>query len=488
MPDLRSSRQLRSRQIVALKNCLNVRSLGTFFSKANADRGKERYRRASLTASASIFSQALGVLISIVSVPLTVRYLGQERYGVWLTISSLMTWMTMTDFGLTGNALINLMSEAHGTDNRVLARQYASSTFWTLIAIMLSLGTLFTVTFAWIPWRTVFRVSAATSTEELRVACALAIGIFLLTFPLNMLNSLYNAYQDGFVSNIWTIGGNLLALVSLIAVTQFKGGLPHLVFALSGTRVLVGLANGYYVFFRRYRWLAPRLSAVSWAHIKRLLKLSSKYMVAQVSALGMSQSQPMIITQFLGPAYVPIFVVAYRLITIPQSLVFIATAPLLSAYGEARARGDWKWIKGALRNSTLISAVGGAVLVIALAVAAKPIIRIWAGPATVPDTALVVWLSIFTVIGVALNPAAQMLWGLERVGVPALGLAVCAIATIKLSMVLAKSLGLTGIALAMTVSFFLCFLIQAYEVWRALREVSSASREAEACAAETLSV
>jgi hypothetical protein len=146
MPDLRSLRQLPSRETVeALKNCLNVRSLRAFFSKANADRGKERYRRASLTASASIFSQALGVLISIVSVPLTVRYLGQERYGVWLTISSLMTWMTMTDFGLTGNALINLMSEAHGTDNRVLARQYASSTFWTLIAITLSLGTLFTV-------------------------------------------------------------------------------------------------------------------------------------------------------------------------------------------------------------------------------------------------------------------------------------------------------------------------------------------------------
>ena len=37
--------------------------------------------------------------------------------------------------------------------------------------------------------------------------------------------------------------------------------------------------------------------AVSWAHIRRLLKLSSKYMVAQVSALGISQSQPMIITQ-----------------------------------------------------------------------------------------------------------------------------------------------------------------------------------------------
>ena len=111
MPDFQSPSQACSEEAAAApKSVLNLRWASAFFSKAHADRGKERYRRASLTASASILSQALAVLISIVSVPLTVHYLGQERYGVWLTISSLMTWMTMTDFGLTGNALINLIS------------------------------------------------------------------------------------------------------------------------------------------------------------------------------------------------------------------------------------------------------------------------------------------------------------------------------------------------------------------------------------------
>jgi O-antigen/teichoic acid export membrane protein len=470
------------------RKVLDIRWVTSFFSKANADRGKERYRRASLTASASIISQVLGVLISIISVPLTVHYLGQERYGVWLTISSLMTWMTMTDFGLTGNALINLISEAHGTDNRVLARQYASSTFWTLIAITVTIGTVLAATFNWIPWRSVFRVSAATSTQELRIACAIALGIFLINLPLNMLNSLYNAYQDGFVANVWTIGANALALASLIAVTQFRGGLPHLVFALSGTRVLVALANGYYLFFRRYRWLAPRISSVSWAHIKRLLKLSSKYMVAQVSALGISQSQPMIITQILGPAYVPIFVVAHRLITIPQNLVYIATLPLLSAYGEARARADWKWIKGAVKNSTLMALGIGTVLLLILSIGAKPIIMHWAGAAAVPDTALVIWLAIYTLLGIAVNPSAQMLWGLERVGVPALGLALCAVATVKLSLMFGKWWGLSGITMAMTVSLLIYCSISAYEVRRALSQLSPEFPHPEPCAAETLSI
>ena len=72
-----------------------------------------------------------------------------------------------------------------------------------------------------------------------------------------MVNSVYSAYHDGFVSNVWGIAGNALALVSLVVVTQFQGGLPLLVIALSGTRMAVAMGSGWYAFFRRYPWLAP---------------------------------------------------------------------------------------------------------------------------------------------------------------------------------------------------------------------------------------
>jgi O-antigen/teichoic acid export membrane protein len=470
-----------------LRKYSNPRLLGSFFSKRHSDRGQERYRRASLAASASVLGLGLNLIINFVSVPLTIHYLGPERYGVWLTLSSLMMWMTMTDFGLTGNALINLISEANGRDDRDLARQYASSTFWTLITIVAGLGVLFAAAFTRIPWRAVFRVSDVTSSHELQTACALAVLLFLVTIPLNMLNSLYNAYQDGFVSNLWNMAGNLAALVALIAVTRFRGGLPQLVFAMSGTRVLTGLVNAYYLFFRRYPWLAPSPLAIRWAHIKRMLRLSSKYMLAQISALGIGQSQPMIITQVLGPAYVPIFVVANRLFNIPTNIVFIGTVPLISAYGEAKARADWKWIKGAVRNSTIIGVAVASVIMIGLAVESRPIIQFWAGAAVVPSPALVLWFCLYNVLQVALTPASQMLWGLERVGVQAFGLALCAVATITLSLLLGKLLGLTGVAAAMTFGYAICCAIQSWEVRRALRDVRLDWVRAEACAPVTTS-
>jgi O-antigen/teichoic acid export membrane protein len=456
-----------------LKAFLSVRALSSFLTKKSSDRGRERYRRASVTASTSFLSKALTIVISFVSVPLTANYLGPERYGIWLTISSLLTWMALTDFGLAGNALVNVIAEAHGNDNRKLAREYAASAFWALTAISLSIGAIFLISFHWISWRAVFRASENMSIPELHQACALTLAMFVLTLPLNMLNSIYNAYQDGFVWNVWTIVSNALALASLIAVTHFRGGLPILILAVSGTRVLVGLANGYYLFFRRYRWLMPIMSAVKWNCTKRLLNLGGKYMVTQLAALGIYQSQPMIITQVLGPSHVMVFVIAQRIITLPAELVYMATAPFISAYSEAKARGDWKWISGAFRHSTFASIGFGVTAVAVIAFAAKPVIRIWAGPAAVPDSTLILWLSVYTLVGVSAMAAGQMLCGLERVGVWALSLTLCALGTIGLGILFGEWWGLSGVALAMAAAKLFTFLpIQTFVIHRILRTFS----------------
>ena len=252
---------------------LNAGVLKSFLTKTNLDRGIERYRRAGITASTSFLAKALTILIGFVSVPLTVHYLGAERYGVWLTISSLLTWLALTDFGIAGNALINVIAEADGRDDRQAAREYAASAFWALFAVSAAMGLVLAFTFRWIPWRAIFRVSMDVSTRELHLACALTLLVFALSLPLNMLNSIYSAYQDGFMSNMWSMSGNVLALVGLIVVSQFRGGLPALIVATFATRALVSIVNAVYLFTFRYRWLRPAPSAVRWARLSRLLKL-----------------------------------------------------------------------------------------------------------------------------------------------------------------------------------------------------------------------
>jgi O-antigen/teichoic acid export membrane protein len=309
------------------------------------------------------------------------------------------------------------------------------------------------------------------STQELHQACALTLGLFVLGLPLNMLYSIYSAYQDGFVWNVWTSASNAFALVTLIVVTQFRGGLPLLIIALSGTRMAVLLASSGYAFFFRYPWLFPTPHAVRWARIKRLVSLGGKYMVTQLASLSISQSQPIIITQLLGPEQVTIFVVACKIITLPVDLAYMATVPFISAFAEAKARGDWNWIKRAYNNSVIASVALGIPVIAILGLAAKSLIRVWASPAAVPDWPLVLWLSIFTLIGVVLMSAGQLLSGLERLGPLALSVALCALGVVGLGILFVPWWGLSGMALAMAVSkLFTFWPIQVYKVRGILRD------------------
>ena len=93
MGDLNTPELASPSRFALLKRYLSVQKLKAVFTQSHANRGLERYRRAGITASSSFIARALNILISFLSVPLTVHYLGAERYGVWLTISSLITWM-----------------------------------------------------------------------------------------------------------------------------------------------------------------------------------------------------------------------------------------------------------------------------------------------------------------------------------------------------------------------------------------------------------
>jgi O-antigen/teichoic acid export membrane protein len=456
------------RQLSAvLKACFRPITRGALLFRRSTDHGRERYRRVGLTASSSYIARAITIVIGFLAVPLTVHYLGAERYGVWLTMSSLLVWMSVTDFGLAGYALVNVLSEAFGEDDRESACSYTASAFWAMAAIAVVIGVAIAVGFRFIPWPAIFHVSNTISIKELRLACALVLGFFLLNLPLNFVRSIFYAHQDGYLANIWGTVGGLASLLSLITVTHFGGGLPALVITMSGVPTLVVLASAYYLFVHRYPWVVPTPSAVRWACIRRLLKLGGKYTIMQLASLGIYQSQAIIITQTLGPSKVVVFVVTYKLVALPVDLAHMGTLPFMSAFGEAKARRDWRWIRAAFTKATLASVALGIPLAAVLAAVARPAILVWAGPSAVPDWHLVLWLFLYTAVGIAFVMPWQLQAGIERLEPLAVSLVLCSLGCVGLGIFFAPLWGLSGVAFAMALSTMITLWpIQAREVRR----------------------
>lgn len=49
----------------------------------------------------SIFIKGISMVVSFMLVPLTIGYVSSELYGVWLTISSVLAWLSFLDVGFS---------------------------------------------------------------------------------------------------------------------------------------------------------------------------------------------------------------------------------------------------------------------------------------------------------------------------------------------------------------------------------------------------
>jgi len=126
----------------------------------------ERYRRVGLTALTSLSAKGITALTMLVSVPLTVDYLGVERYGMWMAISSLITVLSFADLGI-GNGLVNSLAEANGKDDREASIRYVSNAFIMLLGIAVLIVAVFLSIYPFVPWAVVFKVQSDLAVREL---------------------------------------------------------------------------------------------------------------------------------------------------------------------------------------------------------------------------------------------------------------------------------------------------------------------------------
>jgi O-antigen/teichoic acid export membrane protein len=367
-------------------------------------------------------------------------------------MSSLLSWLAVSDFGFGGNALTNALANASGRDDRAWERELTSTAFWILAAVASSLALIFALTMNLIPWEWVFNVTSAVASKELRTAIAIAVACFLIEFPLRVASGIYPGIQAGYVLNGWNIAGSFLSLASLIWVTRGSGGLPALVLALWASRVCTSVLSTVHLFGWRAPWLRPSVRLVTGKAFDRLAGLGFRYLFTQLAGIGMYQSQFLIIAHLCGESQVPIFSVTQRLTMIPGIFLTLFLNPLMPAYGEASARGDWRWIDKTFRRTLMVSGVLGLVSVPLLLILTKPVVRLWAGAALEPPFALVLPFALLIGLSGFLAPASVLLYGLERVGKQALIAGLNAIGTVLLGVVFTLNWGVAGMAMAMLTS------------------------------------
>ena len=421
-------------------------------------RGRERYRRAGLSGVAAFGGRGTTTLLSLVAVPLTLNYLGPERYGLWLTISSVIALLSFTDLGI-GNGLLNAVTLAMAQGDAGKARRQVSSAAILLTALAAALALLMAATFPFVPWASVLAVSGRDAASEAVLAFVAWIGCFLIGLPLSVAKQVRLARQEGYVVHLTLAVGNVAAVGVLLAAIAGRQGLPVLVVAMAGPPLIATAVNGIILFRHDAPELSPSRSLADRRTGFRLLRTGFLFFVLQISIAVAFTSDTLVVAQVVGPTAVAEYGVTSRLFMIPVAIVAMFLSPLWPAYGEAIARGDVRWSRRTLTRSVIVGVLCTLPISTILVVFGLPLMMLWVGPSVVPPTELLLGFGIWIVLSTIGNAVAMLLNGAHEIRIQAAAASVMAVANLVLSIWLSSRIGVAGVIWGTVIAYGLLVLL-----------------------------
>ncbi len=415
----------------------------------------------------AVTGRGIGIVTSFIAVPLTVRYLGADRYGVWITLTSVLSWLTVFDFGI-GSTAINKVADALAHKDFAAAKFRVNTAYIVLTAIALVLGLGVVIAWPFISWPAVLGAKTFSNRAEINLAAACAFIVFLASFPFTVTPRIMGACQKVTLANYWSSAGSLLSLLLLVVATQLHMGLPGLVLAFSGSLLLVGTMSTVWL-YRHFEWLVPALRSIPRDNVSELLSTGLPFFAVQISGILLFQTDNLIIAQILGSGEVTPYSVTWRLFSYSTLLQVVAIPTLWPAYADAFARGNFSWIRKTYRYNLKLAIGSTAVCVAILVVIAKWFIALWAGPAAVPSFGLIIAMAVWSLLSAVSWCESCLLGSVGRVKGQAIYSGIGAVANILVSVWLGRVLGLIGIVSGTICAYSICIVIpQTIEVRKVL--------------------
>lgn len=407
------------------------------------------------------FLKIVGLLTSLVIVPITINYLNNEVYGIWMTITSILYWITTFDIGL-GNGMRNYLAEALATNDTKLGKKYISTTMLLLSLIALSMAIVLLYPLITINFNSFFNTNAIAG-NELRMAVVIAVGFTLMNFVLKNIGMIFVAMQKYAINDLLSISGNVIALILIYILTKVTtGNLVLVVLAYTMTSCVAFLLAAIPLFWKHPE-LKPSLRFFEKSLGKKIVGKGFGFFVIQISScLVIFGATNFFITQSCGPAAVTTYNIAYKFFNLLVIAYTIILAPMWNAYTDAYVKGDMQWIKATFNKALkfwVLSICGG----LGMLLICNLFYKLWIGnmvnvPLSVSASTLI-YVCFFNLN----NCATYLINGLNKIFVQII--ISLAVTTLYIITVLAfgRKLGVEGIVLSMAASYAVMSVVHLYQ-------------------------
>lgn len=292
--------------------------------------------------------RGVGIIISLLLVPMTINYVSSELYGVWLTLSAIIHWISFFDIGF-GMGLRNKLSVALAEKDLKSAKILVSSTYAVLTLIFIPLSIILFVVCKYVNWALILNVFHDLN-PTIVICSRIVVVSFCFTLILKVIQNVLQAYQRTALSGLLDTISNLFTLFAIFVLTKTTfPSLSYLAFVFSTIPVFVYLIYSI-IFYSKSGDVSPSIKCIRRETVKDVFGLGSKFFFLQISFIIVFQTTNVLISQFAGPEQVTVYNVTFRYMSIAQMVLGIVMAPVWSAMTEAYTVKDWKWIKSTYKR------------------------------------------------------------------------------------------------------------------------------------------
>lgn len=402
---------------------------------------------------ASFFIKGLSILVNLLLVPLTINYVNPTRYGIWITLSSIIAWFSFFDIGF-GNGLRNKFTEAVAKGQTEFARIYVSTTYAILTFIIIGVLIVFLAANPFINWPVILNCPAEYS-NELQTLVLIIFSFFCLQFILQLINTVLTADQKPAKASLINLIGSIFSLALIFVLTKItSGSLILLGVALSGAPVVVMIIYSFWFYHKDYRPYAPSLKHVKFGHAKDLMNLGIKFFVIQIAAIILYQTSNIVISQLFGPENVTPYNIAFKYFGIITMGFSILITPFWSAVTDAYHKEDFTWIKSTLKRLQqfwILTAIAGVVMLLA----SNYVYKIWVGEEIKIPFVLSFAMMLYVLLSSWCSIFVFFLNGIGKIKLQLYGGIFGGIVNIPLSIFMGKAWGINGVVFSSVILVFI---------------------------------
>ena len=319
-----------------------------FFSK-----GHKRSIEAKRNILASFVIKGCSIAISLILVPLALNYVNSSQYGIWLTLSSMVAWMSFFDIGFT-QGLRNKYAEAKAKGDLTLARTYISTTYYYIGIIFLIIWIILLLGNRFINWASLLNVPQQQE-REISTLAIIVFSYFCFQFVFRIITTILTADQKPAKASLLDMLGQLIALMLIYILTKTThGSLIYLGLAFTVAPTIVLIVANIIFFKTKYRDLVPSVKLAKKEYARDIMTLGLKFFVLQIASIVQYQTASFLIAHYFDTTQVTAYNIAYKYFSVLQMVFVIALSPLWSGTTDAYNCGDIDWIKKVVKKYLLL--------------------------------------------------------------------------------------------------------------------------------------